>query len=160
MSTHIYTHVSITNCRSSAYVQIIMWDIRKGRSAAHQLGGYGPAKHPILAIINMRKALAAIPGLTLQTPVPNSQLTHLLLDPLNDTRAGYTFACGWQGTALATFTTYTPDKIVDLPLCPGRGCLSSAICMPAVDSRIDCKHHLFTACADTLTAWATSLLMW
>jgi len=101
VSTCIYTRISITDHCSAAYVQIIMWDIRKGRSAAHQLGGYGPAKHPILAIINMRKALAAIPGLTSQTPVPNSQLTHVLLDPLNDTRAGYTLACGWQGKALS-----------------------------------------------------------
>lgn len=66
----------------------------------HQLGAYGLAKHLILAIINMRKVVAAIPGLALPTPVPNSQLRQVLLDPLNDSRAGYTFACDWQGTAL------------------------------------------------------------
>ena len=84
-------------------VQIIMWDIRKGRSAAHQLGAYGPAKHPVLAVWQLRDALAAVPGLASETPIPDSRLTQLLLDPCDSTRAGYTLACGWQGlSALPT----------------------------------------------------------
>ena len=78
-------------------MQIIMWDIRKGRSGVHQLGAYGPAKQPVLAVISIRKALAAIPGLSLETHIPDCTLHQLLLDPLNDTRAGYTLGCGWQG---------------------------------------------------------------
>ena len=78
-------------------MQIVMWDIRKGRSGVHQLGAYGPAKQPVLATISMRKALASIPGLSAETHIPAPCLCQLLLDPLDDTRAGYTLGCGWQG---------------------------------------------------------------
>ena len=78
-------------------MQIIMWDIRKGRSAAHQLGAYGPARHPVLAVWQLRDALASVPGLASETPIPDSRLTQLLLDPCDGTRAGFTLACGWQG---------------------------------------------------------------
>ena len=78
-------------------MQIILWDIRKGGPRVHQLGAYGPAKQPVLAVISMQKALAAIPGLSSETHIPASNLNQLLLDPLDDTRAGYTLGCGWQG---------------------------------------------------------------
>ena len=76
-----------------------MWDIRKSRSGVHQLGAYGPAMQPVLAVMSMRKALAAIPGLSAETHIPKPSLFQLLLDPLDDTRAGYTLGCGWQGDA-------------------------------------------------------------
>lgn len=78
-----------------------MWDIRKGRSGAPQLGAYGPAKHPILAVLRLRDALAAVPGLKAETRIPESSLTHLRLDPMADTRAGYVLANGWQGQTSA-----------------------------------------------------------
>lgn len=80
-----------------AQMQIIMWDVRKSRSGVHQLGAYGPARQPILAVISLRRALAAIPGLSSETHIPDANLYQLLLDPLDDTRAGYTLGCGWQG---------------------------------------------------------------
>ncbi|CAL5224846.1 g7602 [Coccomyxa viridis] len=76
---------------------IILWDVRKGGSGVHQLGAYGPAKQPVLAVIGIRNALAAIPGLSAETRIPASNVHQLLLDPLDDTRAGYTLTCGWQG---------------------------------------------------------------
>ncbi len=78
-------------------MQIILWDVRKGGSGVHQLGAYGPAKQPVLAVIGIRNALAAIPGLSAETRIPASNVHQLLLDPLDDTRAGYTLTCGWQG---------------------------------------------------------------
>lgn len=79
------------------HLQVVMWDIRKGRSAVHQLGAYGPATHPVLTVFRLKNALAAVPGLASETHIPDSKLTQLLLDPCDGSRAGYTLACGWQG---------------------------------------------------------------
>ena len=39
-----------------------MWDVRGGRAPTAQLGAYGPARHPLLASVKLRNALAAVPG--------------------------------------------------------------------------------------------------
>ena len=46
----------------SRHVQVLMWDVRGGRAPTAQLGAYGPARHPLLASVKLRNALAAVPG--------------------------------------------------------------------------------------------------
>ncbi|EIE21323.1 hypothetical protein COCSUDRAFT_56546 [Coccomyxa subellipsoidea C-169] len=77
--------------------QVLMWDMRGGRSPTAQLGAYGPARHPLLAAVRLRAALAAVPGLTQQTHLPGTSLLSLILDALDPRRAAFCLPCGWQG---------------------------------------------------------------
>lgn len=74
-----------------------MWDVRGGRAATAQLGAHGPARHPLLAAVRLRAALAAVPGLTAQTPLPGTALQSLLLDPCDPRRVAFSLPSGWQG---------------------------------------------------------------
>ncbi|BDA44553.1 hypothetical protein COCOBI_06-0290 [Coccomyxa sp. Obi] len=77
--------------------QALMWDVRGGRAPTAQLGAYGPARHPLLSAVRLRTALAAVPGLTQQTPLPGTSLLSLILDPLDQRRAAFCLPSGWQG---------------------------------------------------------------
>ncbi|CAL8463224.1 g2758 [Coccomyxa elongata] len=77
--------------------QVLMWDVRGGRAPTAQLGAYGPARHPLLSAVRLRAALAAVPGLTQQTPLPGTSLLSLILDPLDPRRAAFCLPSGWQG---------------------------------------------------------------
>ncbi len=96
-----------------------MWDMRGGRSPTAQLGAYGPARHPLLAAVRLRAALAAVPGLTQQTHLPGTSLLSLILDALDPRRAAFCLPCGWQGETPVTifphaYTVHPVDHEIHL----------------------------------------------
>ena len=116
------------------FEQVLMWDVRGGRAPTAQLGAYGPARHPLLSAVRLRAALAAVPGLTQQTPLPGTSLLSLILDPLDQRRAAFCLPSGWQGEA-------SPLKFVLNPYTLHLGVLWSACLfllgplLPAIEQR-------------------------
>jgi hypothetical protein len=78
-------------------LQVLVWDMRGGHAPVRALGAHGPARHPLLASFRLRDALARVPELASQAPLPASPLHALLMDPRDSCRAAFSLACGWAG---------------------------------------------------------------
>lgn len=89
--------IEATFLSCDVFAQILVWDVRGGRSAAAQLGAYGPAKHPILTAFRVHDALEAVPGLAQQTRIPLRTTVDLLIDPCDPRRVAFSLGCGWHG---------------------------------------------------------------
>ncbi len=53
-------------------MQVNLWDLRGGSSGTVHFGSGGVYHHPLLDSVNLRLALALVPGLASQTAIPAS----------------------------------------------------------------------------------------
>ena len=103
-------------------MQVLAWDVRGGA------GVLGAHRHPQLAAVSLRGALARVPGLTAETAVPRcASVATLVLDPQDPGRIAFHLDFGWSGALLGT----TPWAI--LPQCErsqshARPCCNLAAC--------------------------------
>ncbi|KAL4426389.1 hypothetical protein ABPG77_004683 [Micractinium sp. CCAP 211/92] len=76
--------------------EVKLWDLRGGSTSTLRFGGT-VHHHPLLASVNLRYALTAVPGLASQTPIPASGVHSMQLDPSNPCRLAFHLGCGWSG---------------------------------------------------------------
>lgn len=76
--------------------EVKAWDLRGGSSSTMRFGGT-VHHHPLLASVNLRHALTAVPGLARQTAIPSSAVQSMQLDPCDPRRLAFHLACGWSG---------------------------------------------------------------
>lgn len=75
---------------------MLAWDVRGGA------GVLGAHRHPHLASVNLRGALARVPGLTAETAVPPATVASLALDARDHSRVAFSLSCGWSGARPGT----------------------------------------------------------
>ncbi len=73
---------------------MLAWDVRGGA------GVLGAHRHPQLAAVSLRGALARVPGLAAETAVSSASVASLVLDPQDPGRIAFHLSSGWSGAPL------------------------------------------------------------
>jgi hypothetical protein len=77
--------------------EVRLWELRGGSGGALRFGGV-VHHHPSLACVNLRAALARVPGLAAQAGgVPAAAVHSMQMHPRRPDRLGFHLACGWSG---------------------------------------------------------------
>ena len=85
-----------THSHQAWTVQVLAWDVRGGA------GVLGMHRHPQLAAVSLRGALARVPGLMAETAVSAASVASLVLDPQDPSRIAFHLSSGWSGAPLGT----------------------------------------------------------
>lgn len=111
---------------------MLAWDVRGGA------GVLGMHRHPQLAAVSLRGALARVPGLRAETAVSTASVASLVLDPQDPSRIAFHLSSGWSGAPLGTTAQ---DMLPMRSQTPAQPCCNIAVCCAvAVQTRMSSLH--------------------